>query len=163
MTREILIDLLKNYKERKASLELKTREKNMYEKRKQGCIEVEINTTSKLEINSDIRSKNKISDKVGEAVVNNIQKNDEIKKEAEEKIKELIPQIEILKSQTEEVEIRLKSLYPKEKELLTAYYIENRTYEEIGNILYFDLYKQTRGWEAIKKIVEKALNKMINL
>ena len=164
MNREEMIELLKKHKEREASLKLKYKERGDLLIKKHNIekhTEIETKITSSMEINADIRSKNKKSDKVGEAVINSIQKSEAKIKEIENKIEEI--EIEMLESLIQEVKIRLEALSSKERELLTAYYIDAKTYDEIGNILYFELYKQTRSGESIKKIVEKALEKMIKL
>ena len=110
-------------------------------------------------INQDIHSKNKISDKVSKKV----EENDTKRLELQKKIEDLEKEVRKLRGRVEAVDDRLEGLYPKERILLTAYYIENRTYEEIGNKTYFELYNQTRSWETIKKIIEKATNKMIKI
>lgn len=110
-------------------------------------------------INQDIHSKNKISDKVSKKV----EENDTRRLELQKKIEDLEKEVRKLRERVEAVDDRLEGLYPKERILLTAYYIENRTYEEIGNKTYFELYNQTRSWETIKKIIEKATNKMIKI
>ena len=46
---------------------------------------------------------------------------------------------------------------------MIGYFVDGRTYEDIGNNLYFKLFNQTRDKDTIKRIVEKALKKMINL
>ena len=161
-----MIELLKKHKEREASLKLKYKERGDLLIKKHNIekhTEIETKITSSMEINADIRSKNKKSDKVGEAVINSIQKSEAKIKEIENKIEEIEQEIEMLESLIQEVKIRLEALSSKERELLTAYYIDAKTYDEIGNILYFELYKQTRSGESIKKIVEKALEKMIKL
>lgn len=61
------------------------------------------------------------------------------------------------------IDDRLECLKYKEKELLIAYYVDGRSYDDIGNNLYFKLFNQTRNWETIKKIIERALDKMLNL
>ena len=92
-----------------------------------------------------------------------IEINEKEKKEAVERIKELIKEIEELKNKVTETSIRLSALKYKEKQILFAFYVEGRSYEDIGNNLHFKLFNQTRDTEAIKKIVEKATNKMLNL
>ena len=135
----------------------------MYEKRLQGCIEIETSISNPMGINSDIRSINKISDKVGNAVVRAIEDNKKIKEEAEQKIKELEPIIEELQSKVDEVDIRLGALYYKEKEILTAYYIDNRDAEEIGKHLYWKLYERTCTAENIYRIIKKGTDILLRL
>ncbi len=163
MTKEVLIKLLKEYKENIAKLELRKRDKRKCEKRLRQYKTIETSTTANLGINSDIHSKNQISNKVEKAVLDTIEINEKEKQEAEEKIKEYEKEIEELKDKVEETSIRLSALKYKEKEILFAFYVEGRSYEDIGNNLFFKLFNQTRDSEAIKKIVEKATIKMINL
>ena len=158
MSKEELIRLLKDYKENKAKLNIKLKElKNCRIKLRN--LELETNSTTSYGINQDIHSKNKISNKV----LDKIEQNDIKKIELEAEIEKLEENVRDLRKKVEAVDDRLEGLYPKEKTLLTAYYIENRTYEEIGNKIYFQLYGQTRSWETIKKIIEKATNKMVKI
>ena len=159
MRKEELVDLLKGYKENIAKLKLRKLEKKKCEKRLKQYKRLESNTTAILGINCDIHSKNKISNKTEKAVIDTIELNEKEKREAEQRIKELITEIEVL----EETSIRLSALQYKEKAILYAYYIENRTYEDIGNNLYFSLFNQTREIRAIKTIVKNATNKMLKL
>lgn len=129
MTKEELTKLLKEYRENTAKLKLRRKDKRKYEKELEELIkqEAETNMCTSFEINNDIHSKNQISDKVSKTI---IRKEDKIE-ELEEKIKEIEIQINELEEKTEEAEIRLGSLYYKEREILTAYYVDNRTAEEI--------------------------------
>lgn len=163
MTKENLIIDLKNYKENIAKLKLRRREKKKYEKRIKQYKTVEASTTGIVGLNCDIHSKNQISNKVEKAVIETIELNQKEIKEAEERIKELILEIEELEDKVTETSIRLSALKYKEKEILFAYYVEERTYEEIGNKLYFQLFNQTRDKDTIKKIIDKATKKMVNL
>ena len=163
MTKEELVKLLKEHRETTAKLKLKEKEKTMYEKRLNGCIEIENSITAAYGVNQDIHSKNQISNKVEKATLDSIQKTENMKKEAEEKIKELTPIIEELKDIVEEGNIRLEALYYKEKEIITAYYVDNREAEEIGKNLYFRLYNRTCSAENIYRIVKKATKKLLEL
>lgn len=163
MRKEELVDLLKGYKENIAKLKLRKLEKKKCEKKLKQYKRLESNTTAILGINCDIHSKNKISNKTEKTVIDTIELNEKEKREAEERIKELIIEIEELEEKVAQASIRLSSLKQKEKEILYAYYVEEQTYEYIGNKLYFRLYNQTRDVGTIKKIVEKATNKMMNL
>lgn len=159
MTREELIILLKEYKENKARLNIRLKELKMNRLVLSGLDDIETSTTTSFGINSDIHSKNAISDKVSHAVAENESKKDEII----EKINNLEEVVRGLREKIEIVEDRLEALKYKEKLLLMAYYIDGRSYDEIGNQLYFELFNQTRSWETIKKIIEKAMNKITNL
>ena len=163
MTKENLIQDLKEYKTNTAKLKLRRREKKKLERRLKQYKTVETSTTRILELNCDIHSKNKINNKVEKAAIETIEINEKEIKEAEKEIKELEIEIEDLEDKVVETSIRLSSLKYKEKEILYAYYIEGRTYEDIGNNLYFRLFNQTRNKDSIKDIVENATKKMLNL
>lgn len=163
MNKSELIELLKDYKQNIAKLKLRKREKEKCEIRLILYKRLESGTTANLGVNCDIHSKNQISNKTEKTVIDMIEINEKEKKEAVERIKELIKEIEELKNKVTETSIRLSALKYKEKQILFAFYVEGRSYEDIGNNLHFKLFNQTRDTEAIKKIVEKATNKMLNL
>lgn len=163
MTKENLIIDLKEYKENIARLKLRRREKKKYERRLKQYRSIETSVTGCVGQNSDIHSKNQISNKVEKAALETIEINEKEIREAKERIKELTKEIEDLEDRVQETTIRLSALKYKEKEILYAFYVEGRNYEDIGNNLHFRLFNQTRDTEAIKKIVEKATNKMLNL
>ncbi len=161
MTREDLIKLLKEYRENKSKLRLRKRE---LEKETNKWInnlhpELENGITNTYGINQDIRSKNSISNKIENAIIISEEKRLESLKKREE-LKEEIKRLENL---VEEAEIRLESLYKKEREILTAYYVDNRDAEEIGRNLYFTLYNRTCSAENIYRIVKKATKKLLEL
>lgn len=158
MNKEELINLLKNYKENNAKLniklkELKTARINLK------CDDFETSTTSNLGINQDIHSKNKISNKV----LDKIEKNDERREVTKQKISDLEAEVRELREKVDTVKDRLDGLKYKEREILMAYYIDGRTAEDIGNNLYFRLFNQTRSNRHIQRIIENATNKMLNL
>lgn len=158
MNKEELINLLKNYKENNAKLniklkELKTARINLK------CDDFETSTTSSLGINQDIHSKNKISNKV----LDKIEKNNERREVTKQKISDLEAEVRELREKVELVKDRLDGLKYKEREILMAYYIDGRTAEDIGNNLYFRLFNQTRSNRHIQRIIENATNKMLNL
>jgi hypothetical protein len=163
MSKEELIEILKNYKENVAKLKLRKLEKRKYEKRLKEYRRLDSAVTSSFGINQDIQSKNKISNKTEKTAIDTIEKNEKEIKEAEKKIIELEAEISELEIIVLEAEIRLEALKYKEKEILYAYYVEGRTYEDIGNNLYFRLFNQTRDKDTIKDIVENAAKKMIFL
>ncbi len=163
MTKENLIKDLKEYKENIAKLKLRRREKKKCERRLKQYRSIETSITGCVGENSDIHSKNQISNKVEKAAIETIEINEKEIREAEVRIKELEKEIEELEDKVTETSIRLSALKYKEREILFAYYVEERTYEEIGNKLYFKLFNQTRDKDTIKKIIDKATKKMINL
>ena len=158
MNKEEFIILLKDYKENKAKLNIKLKEL------KTARINLKINdfetsTTSSFGINQDIHSKNKTSNKVLEK----IEKNDERREEAKQKIADLEAEVRELREKVDVVKDRLDGLKYKEREILIAYYIDGRTSDDIGNNLYFQLFNQTRSNRHIQRIIEKATDKMLNL
>lgn len=155
MTKEQLILLLKNYKENKAKLKLKLREKESILRKIESLKNVTLSVTS-YEENSDIHSKNIITDKVGNKASDNLDIEADLKIELE-KVED---EIKELNTKLEEVDIRLDGLRRKEKEILIAYYVEGNTYKEIGSITYYKLYNETRSEETIKKIIQKATEKI---
>lgn len=158
MTREQLITLLKRYKENKARLKLKLREKERILRQLESIKEAE-EKVSNNDINSSIRSKNSISDKVGDFVGRKIDKESELKHELEVLEKE----IDELSTVVEEIDIRLDALKYKEKEILTAYYVDGCTYEDIGNRVYFKLFNQTRSDRHIRRMIERCTDKILEL
>lgn len=158
MSKEELIELLRDYKENKAKLNIKLKElKNNRIKLKE--IDVETSITSSFGINQDIHSKNQISNKV----LKKIEENETKKEVAKEKIEELEADVRKLREKVDLIDDRLESLKYKEREILVAYYINGRTAEDIGNNLYFRLFNQTRSNRHIQRIIEKATEKMLNL
>ncbi len=155
MTKEQLILLLKNYKENKAKLKLKLREKESILRKIESLKNVTLSVTS-YEENSDIHSKNIITDKVGNKASDNLDIEADLKIELE-KVEDEIRELSL---RVEDVEIRLEGLKYKEREILTAYYIEGRSPIEIGKELYFRLFSQTRSERTIQKIIERATEKI---
>ena len=158
MTREDLIVLLKEYKENKARLNIKLKELKTT-RIKLKYVDSDTNMTSSYGDNQDIHSKNQISDKVSRKVEENDIKRIELKN----KIDELEEEVRELREKVDTVEDRLEGLKFKEREILTAYYVEGRTAEDIGNRLYFQLFSQTRSGRHIQRIIEKATEKMVKL
>lgn len=158
MTREDLIVLLKEYKENKARLNIKLKELKT-SRIKLKYVDSDTNMTSSYGDNQDIHSKNQISDKVSRKV----EENDTKRIELENKIEELEEEVRKLREKVDTVEDRLESLKFKEREILTAYYVEGMTAEDIGNRLYFQLFSQTRSGRHIQRIIEKATEKMVKL
>ena len=125
MTKQQLILLLKQYKEDRARLKLKLREKERILRQLESIKEINLKTSS-LELNSDIRSKNSISDKVGNYATNNTDKENDLKLELQVLEQEIIE----LNSKIEEIDIRLEGLRKRDREILIAYYVEGYTYKD---------------------------------
>lgn len=163
MTKEELIILLKEHKENVAKLRLRKKEKREYEKILNAKPRIETKISSTPGINADIRSKNNISDKVGDAVVNELTRLEKKKEEAKLKIAELDPIIQELEDKVEEAEIRLGCLYYKEKVVLEAYYVENRTAEDISQNLYFEKFSRTCSPRYIRSLIQESTEKILKL
>lgn len=158
MTKETLILLLKQYKENKAKLKLKLREKEKLLRKIEQLKDISISAVA-TEINNDIHSKNSISDKVGNRASENIDKT----KEYQERLDILEEEIIELNDVIEEIDIRLDALKGKEKDILMAYYVDGYTYDYIGNTVYWELFHQTRSERQIKRMIERSTEKIISL
>ena len=158
MTKETLIILLKQYKENIAKLKLKLKEKEKLLRKIEQLKDVTISAVS-TEINNDIHSKNSITDKVGNKASDNIDKA----KEYQEKLDILENEIMELNDIIEEVDIRLDALKGKEKDILMAYYVDGYTYDYIGNVIYWQLFHQTRSEKQIRRMIERSTDKIMLL
>ena len=158
MTKETLIILLKQYKENKAKLKLKLRDKEKLLRKLEQLKDISI-STAKTEINNDIHGKNSISDKVGNNASDNIDKEKEYREQLEILEQEIIE----LNDDIEEIDIRLDALKGKEKDILMAYYVDGYTYDYIGNIVYWQLFHQTRSERQIKRLIERSTEKIVSL
>ena len=158
MTKETLISLLNRYKENKAKLRLKLKEKEKLLRKIQQLKDISI-STAKTEINNDIHSKNSISDKVGNSASDNVDKT----KEYQEQLDILEQEIVELNDVIEEIDIRLDALKGKEKDILMAYYVDGYTYDYIGNVVYWQLFHQTRSERQIKRMIERSTEKIVSL
>ncbi len=159
MNKSDLIELLKTYKENKAKLNIKLKELKVARIKLKSLEETETSLTTTYGVNQDIHSKNQISNKV----LSKIEEKESKAEQLEEEIEELEKTVRELREKVEAVDDRLIGLKYKEREILTAYYVEGRTAEEIGNKLYFQLFNQTRSDRHIQRIIEKATNKMLKL
>ena len=143
-----LIKLLKNYKENKATLNIRLKElKNKRIELKNLVVDTSISG-----INYDtegIHSKNTISDKTG----NSVTKVDSKRIKLEEEIRQL-------RKDVETVDDRLEILTYKEKQLLIARYIEECSYADIGNRVYYQIYSETRSEDTIQRMINRALKKV---
>lgn len=155
---KILIKLLKSYKENKATLSIRIKElKNKRIELKKLSVDTSISG-----INYDtegIHSKNTISDRTG----NSVTKTDNKRIKLEEDIEKLEEEIRQLRKNVETVDDRLEILTYKEKQLLIARYIEECSYVDIGNRVYYQIYNETRSPDAIKRIIEKAMKKIAKI
>ncbi len=159
MNKTEFIELLKDYKENKARLNIKLKELRTARWELKNISNTETKVTVTYGQNQDIHSKNQISDKV----FKKIEENDSKREELEKKIINLENEVKSLRDKVDAVEDRLIGLKYKEREILTAYYVEGMSAEDIGNRLYFQLFSQTRSGRHIQRIIEKATEKMVKL
>lgn len=159
MTKENLILLFRSYNENKSKLELRQREKRMIEKRLAGEREIETSITNSYGLNNDIRSKNSISDKVGNAVLREETKIEEDKV----RIKVLENTISELQDKVDEVEIRLRGLKYKERVIIQLNLIEGRTYNDIAYNVCYDKFGRTYSERNLQEIEKDAINKMLKM
>lgn len=155
MENKILINLLKNYKENKVKLKIKLKE--LKNKRIQ-LKKLEVDTTvSGINYDSEgIHTKNAITDKTG----NSIAKTDDRRIKLEEDIAKLEEEVRALRKDVEIVDDRLEILTYKEKQLLIARYIEECSYADIGNRIYYQMYSETRSEDTIQRMINRALKKV---
>ena len=151
---KVLIKLLKSYKENKATLNIRLKElKNKRIELKKLKADASI---SGINYNTEgIHSLNTISDKTGNSVI----KADSKRRKLEEEIKQLEEEIRRLRKDVEIVEDRLEILTYKEKQLLIARYIEECSYTDIGNRVYYKMYNETRSEDTIQRMINRALKK----
>ncbi len=159
MIKEELIQLLKEYKQNKAKLNIKLKELKLARIEFKNCDNIETSITSSYGENQDIHSKNKISNKV----LSKIEQNDTKRLELKAKIEDLEETVRELRGKVEAVEDRLIGLKYKEREILTAYYIDGRTAQNIGDKLYFQMYNRTCSARYVQKIIDKATQRMLNI
>ena len=158
MTKEELITLLKDYNENNSKLRLRKKEiKNL--ENKLNKTELDINISTSFGINEDIRSKNQITDKVGNTIIKVEAEREKIKC----RIKDIEEEIISLQEKVEEAEIRLNALHYKEREMMIAYYCENRTTEDISQNLYFKLFNRTCSPRYIRKLIKINTERLLKL
>lgn len=158
--KEKLIKLLKEYRKNKSKLALrKIEKKRLEEELNELGLEADKNMSTAYGANSDIRSKNSIASKTENIVIHKESERKRIIKD----IKNLKKEIKETEELVKQADIRLNSLYYKEREILAAYYIDNREADEIGRNLYFQLYNRTCTADNIYRIVKKATERIINL
>lgn len=158
MSKEEIIEQLKEFKEKQGRLALKrnTRKRKKIQLRKRKK-ELKIKITQGYSEGSS--KTNKITSSVEEAVIEKDEKIQELRNE----IQELTDDIELLETDLEEVNIRLGSLTYLEKEIIYAYYVENLSYKEIGEETYYRIKHQTRDRRTIKDKIEQINKKMEKL
>lgn len=153
MNKEQMIVLLQDYGKNQYSLYQAKKEYNKLEAYK---YDYNIRIGSSLEINSDIRPKNKTSDKVAMAVID-LEKQKEINKA---KLQELELVIKELEEKLEEVDQFLKALYDYERYAIEYYYMRKRTQYNIGEKIFLEEFGMQRSEKTIKNIIKKAFKRL---
>lgn len=158
MNKDEMIEMLKQFKTKEAQLKLKEIDfkKKTIELNKIMEEEYSINITPKYTEGS---KSNEISSKVENAVIRKSAKIIEL----EEELKKLQEEIDVLKLDVEEINVRLGTLSYIEKEVLTDYYVNENKLEDIGNFTYYRLRQQTRSAKTIKRLIENAVNKLAKI
>lgn len=155
MNKEEIIELLREKKTKEAKLNLKEIEM------KKILIELENLNKEDYVINmTPVYVEGGKTNFVQSKVENTIIKKEEAKEKLETRIKTIENEIKILKLDVDEINIRLEVLNYIEKEVLMQFYVNDKTLEDIGNFTYYEIRQQTRGPRTIKRIIEKALNKL---
>lgn len=148
-----MIGLLQDYGKNKYQL---YQAKKEWHKLDTYVYEYNIRLGSSLEINSDIRPKNKTSDKVASAVID-IEKQKEKNKA---KMQELEQSILELEEKINEVDHFLNALYDYERYAIENFYIRKRTQYNIGEKIFLEEFGMQRSEKTIKNIIKKAFKRL---
>lgn len=158
MTKEKIVEELSLYREKQEKLALKKLEK------KRKCIEIK---RRKRELRINITPKytegGKPVNKISSTVENTVIEKDERIRKLEEEIATLDTDIALLEIDIKQLDVRLDSLTYLEKEIITAYYVDNMSMKDIGLHTYYKVKHQTRDRRTIKNIIEKIKIKMEKL
>ena len=100
---------------------------------------------------------------ISSKIENCIERKEEKIKDLEEEKEQLEAENKELKSKMEDVQIALKSLKFKERTIIREHYIEGNSYEDIGNRIFWNIFGQTRSGNAIQKISDKAVEKILKI
>lgn len=158
MTKEEIVEQLGKYKQKQAELALKILErKKLRIKKKKIKRELNVNITPKYTEGG--KSTNKVSSIVEDTV---IQKNTRLE-EIDGEIATINEDISILRIEIKELDVRLGSLTYLEKEIITAYYVDRMSMEEIGLYTYYKVKHQTRERKTIKNMIKKIETKMAKI
>lgn len=153
MDKEQMIVLLQEYGKNKYSLYQAQKEWNRIS---HYTYEYNIRLSGTMEINSDIRSKNKTSDKVANAVI----EIDKQKEKNKARIQELEITIKDLQEKIEEVDQFLNALYDYERYAIENFYMKKRTQYNIGEKIFLEEFGIQRSEKTIKNIIKKAFKRL---
>ena len=121
--------------------------------------EYEINLTSQYGINNDIKSKNKVSDKVANAVIQKEKQNEDI----ETKITALQNKIKERENEKDFVETFVSALKKSDREIIVAVYIEGIPINQVIKDVYFKMYDRTCEPKTINARLGKPIDDLIKI
>lgn len=157
MSKEEFIRLLKTYKGKQSKKALRLEERQRLERR---IAKIEADyETNMTPIYQEGGRGNQTTSKVENKILTKKEKIEEIL----EQIKVIDEEIVELDYELKQVDIRLGSLSRLEKEIITAYYIDGMDYDDIGNIIYYNIKHQTRSADTIKRAVKQIVVKLTKL
>lgn len=157
MSKEELIELLGSHKEKQSKKALRLEEKQRLQRRI-AKIEADYETSLTPTYQEGGRG-NQTTSKVESKILTKKEKIEEI----EEQIKKIDEEIIDLDYELNQVNIRLGSLSRLEKEIITAYYIDEMDYKTIGVEVYWRIINQTRSERTVARKIEEIMEKMIKL
>ena len=154
MTNKDIANLVREKNELKMRLNVKKAEKRMYELRKKGMQSIETKTTATYDERTS--SKN-ISDPTGKLVIKKIDKMEEL----QAVILELDCDIALFETRIIEIEYGFKILTHKEKVVLEGAILNpDLDLDELGRIVYYKEFGETRSDDTIARILKKAYKKL---
>lgn len=157
MSKEEFIRLLKTYKGKQSKKALRLEERQRLERRI-AKIEADYETNMTPVYQEGGRG-NQTTSKVENKILTKKEKIEEI----EEQIKRIDEEIIELDYELNQVNIRLGSLSRLEKEIITAYYIDEMDYKTIGVEIYWQIINQTRSERTVARKIEEIMEKMLKL
>ena len=156
LERKEVIEKLKNYNRNCSILkELKKKLITLEDIRN----EYEINLTSQYGINNDIKSKNKVSDKVASAVIQKEKQNEDI----ETKITTLQNKIKERENEKDFVETFVSALKKSDREIIVAVYVEGIPINQVIKDVYFKMYDRTCEPKTINARLGKPIDDLIKI
>lgn len=156
LERKEVIEKMKNYN-RNCSILKELRKKLTDLEEKQTSYSLQL--TSQYGINNDIRSKNKVGDKVASAVIQKEKQNEDLK-EYIESIKERIKHKE---KDKEFVEDFISALKKSDREIIVAVYIEGVPINQVIKEVYFKMYDRTCETKTINARLGKPIDDLIKI
>lgn len=157
MSKEELIELLGSHKEKQSKKVLRLEEKQRLQRR---IAKIEADyETSMIPIYQEGGRGNQTTSKVE----NKILTKKEMIEEIERQIEKIDEEIVDLNYELNQVIIRLGSLSRLEKEIITAYYIDEMDYKTIGVEIYWQMINQTRSERTVARKIEEIMEKMLKL